>query len=120
MSFRPKFLLFSMVILLVAGCATAPKEEPAAPPPIPENPAILQAELDLEQAKNLNAEWIVRLNPGDESAQSLSKILDMAKQAQESGETDRATELAQKVIQFARLGINQATEQENAAPYYPQ
>ncbi|MBX2867061.1 MAG: hypothetical protein KTR18_00180 [Acidiferrobacterales bacterium] len=120
MSFHLKISLLSLLILLLTGCVSAPKEEIAEPEPIPENPAILQAEIDLAQAKTLNAEWRVRLNPGDAQTQNLSTILELAKQAHETGEADLATELAQKVTQFARLGIAQATGQQNVSPYYPQ
>ena len=120
MPFRHFFLYLSVIVLLLSGCATAPEKEPIAPPPVPQNPAILQAEIDLEKARSLEAEWNVRLNPGDAKTISLGQILSLAKQAQENGEIDRATKLAQQVIQFARLGTNQAVQQRNANPYYPQ
>ncbi len=51
---------------------------------------------------------------------TLTTILARAEAAQASGDVILATDLADKVSRFARLGLEQAASQEGAAPYYPQ
>lgn len=97
-------VLLSAVAALAAGCATAPKEQPAKPAPVakPAGPspaatqAIAEAEAALREAKALN--WIWR---------DTEKLLKKAKKAAEKGDNDKAIRLARKAKGQAELAVNQ-------------
>lgn len=120
MTFRSHFLVLAILVFGLAGCATNQKESSNEPAPIPENPAILQAEIDLNTAQRLVGEWRIRLRKNDPNTLNLSQILVMAQQEQAAGNIELATSLAQTVTRFAQLGINQANAEKAAQPYYPQ
>ena len=120
MLLRPLRILILAVVFSLAGCAVTEENVPTPPPePLP-NPAIVEAENDLAAAIALQAEWMVRLSPDEAETRSLSEILQQAKRAEENGDSETATSLARQVSRFARLGIDQARRQQNAAPFYPQ
>ncbi len=122
----PKRLIFLVLGLLVAGCASSPEklltdqQSDLAGSEIAENPAILQAEDDLQHARAQRAEWMVVESAISSHPVSLGEILDLARKKQQNGDQAGATLLAQKVSRFARLGISQALQQANAKPFYPQ
>ena len=120
MTFRPHFLVVVILVFGLVGCATNQKEAPVEPASVPENPAILQAKIDLSNAQSLVGEWRIRLKPNDPNTVNLSQILIMAEREQAAGNTELATNLAQTVMRFAQLGIQQATSQKSVQPYYPQ
>jgi len=120
MTIRPHILVFAILITGLVGCATNQEESAIEPDPVPENTAILQAEIDLNTAQSLVAEWRIRLEANAHNTVNLSQILIMAQEEQAAGNTELATKLAQTVSRFAQLGIDQATAQKSAQPYYPQ
>ncbi len=107
-------LLLSLVLALgLGGCASSsvPTVEPTLTP-------LARAVADLDEAKRLNAEWMVAnpLNP--EETVSLSRLLAMSRQYQLQEEHRLATFLAEEISKFAKLGIVQALGQANPTPYY--
>ncbi len=123
---RIHFLLLAL-FTLASGCASSPETAPASLPDVsltepefPENPAILQAEDDLQHARIQGAEWMVIESSMGNIPVSLAAILARAQEHQQNGNQADATRLAQKVSTFARLGIDQALQQANAKPFYPQ
>jgi hypothetical protein len=117
-SIRFTGLLLSLLLTACASRPELPVEQP--PPPITENPAIVTARADLSAARAAEAEWMV-LEPGvDKLPVTLGALLDEAEAADESGDSLRATELAEKVSRLARLALEQAAAQADAGPFYPQ
>ncbi len=95
-------------------------QELEKPTEIKENLAIVQATSDLEQARSMNAEWMVREESIHHHPVTLGQILERAQIAHEEGNDAEAIRLARIVSKFARLGLEQAREQATAAPFYPQ
>ena len=98
-------VLLTAVTALAAGCATAPKEQPAEPAPAAARPAgpspaatqaIAEAEAAIREAKALN--WIWR---------DTEKLLKKARKAAEKGDNDKAVKLARKAKGQAELAVNQ-------------
>jgi hypothetical protein len=123
MSLPSTLALCLTAVLLVAGCASKPdpvEQTPSEVVQVPDNPAILQAEANLEQAQLMHSEWMVREPSLDHRPLTLGQILGYARQKQEAGDTIEATRLANIVSKFARLGLQQAQWQRQAQPFYPQ
>lgn len=119
---RPLLLI---LMLLLQACASVP--EPVVPATsqsvdseIPENQDLVEAELALGQAKSQLAEWMVMESSISRHPVTLTNILRQASALQKEGKYAEASRLAHKVIQFARLGLQQILEQGNALPFYPQ
>jgi hypothetical protein len=113
--------------LLLTGCASSPgpklstdQQSALTESAATENPAIQEAEDDLQHARIQRAEWMVIESAISTHPVSLGEILDLAREKQRNGDQNGATLLAQKVSRFARLGIDQALQQANAKPFYPQ
>lgn len=124
MLFGHKILASMAIVLIITGCASQPTPSPDKDGgelvEIKENLAILQAQADLDQARSLNAEWMVREETIHHNPVALGEILARAKQAHQDGDEVEAIRLARIVSRFARLGLEQAKAQSNASPYYPQ
>ena len=90
------------------------------PPEIPSNPDITMAEANLERARLQLAEWTVLDTRSAGRRVPLSDLLELARQEQKNGNYPEASRLAKKVSRFALLGLQQALQQANARPYYPQ
>lgn len=112
-----------LLTLTLAGCVSVPepKTEPPADTVEPvENPAIVIARADLEAARALQAEWLVlepRIAP---LPVTLGEILAQAEAAHARGDSTLADSLAARVSRLSRLGRQQAMEQQEAAPFFPQ
>ncbi|MDH3280194.1 MAG: hypothetical protein OEQ18_03580 [Gammaproteobacteria bacterium] len=78
---------------------------------------VAQAEQEVKAAKEVGHEWKLIPNDGGRSA-SLTKLLESAKKAHAAGETEDAIKTTKRVIEAAKLGQQQAAEQQNAAPNY--
>jgi uncharacterized protein YceK len=117
-----KLLICIAIAAILSGCASRPdqEQEPEQPAEVEENLAIVQATADLEQARSLNAEWMVREESIHPHPVTLGQILEQAQMAQLEGHETEAIRLARIVSKFARLGVEQALEQATATPYYPQ
>lgn len=117
-----KLLICLAIAAIFSGCASQPEpeQEPEQPAEIKENLAIVQAKVDLEQARSMNAEWMVREKSIHPDPVTLGQILEQAQIAHLDGHETEAIRLARIVSKFARLGVEQALEQAAAAPYYPQ
>ena len=123
MSFPPKLALYLFSIMLVTGCTSKPElaeEESTKVVQITDNEDILQAETDLEQARQRHSEWMVREPALKHEPLPLGSILEYAKEKQAAGDTLEASRLAKKVSRFAHLGLEQALRQQQARPFYPQ
>lgn len=122
MQFGHKLLVVAVITFGVSGCASRPEPEPQTEQviEIKENLAIIQAQADLAEAREMHAEWMVREASIHRNPVTLGQILDHAQRAHQSGNEEEAIRLARLVSKFARLGIEQAKSQINAAPYYPQ
>jgi PBP1b-binding outer membrane lipoprotein LpoB len=123
MSLPFKLALCLTTVLLIIGCASKPdpsENTPSEVVQVPDNQAILQAETDLEQARGMLSEWMVREPSLDDQPLTLGQILGYARQKQEAGDVTEATRLANLVSKFSRLGLRQAQWQKEAGPFYPQ
>lgn len=109
------------LIVLLAGCVgTTPPGGAPAVATISANPEIVAAQATLERAQLQLAEWTVIETTIAEYPLPLSTLLKVAREKQRSGDYFEASRLAKKVSRFARLGLQQALQQANARPYYPQ
>ncbi|MGB5706773.1 MAG: hypothetical protein WBM41_08060 [Arenicellales bacterium] len=124
MFFGHKNLASMAIALTIAGCASQPTPSSDTDGgqlgEIEQNLAILQAQADLDQARSLNAEWMVREETVHHNPVTLGEILTRAQQAHQDGDEAEAIRLARIVSRFARLGLEQTKAQSNASPYYPQ
>ena len=122
MQFGHKLLLIILISMGIGGCASRSEPEPQTEESVEvkENLAIIQAQADLAAARDMNAEWMVREESIHQHPITLGRILDHAQLAHQAGNEEEAIRLARLVSKFARLGIEQAKSQINAAPYYPQ
>ncbi len=78
---------------------------------------LAEAEKELKAAQAVGHEW--KLIPsGGGSSKPLSKLLAAAKKAHEAGDNDKAMKIAKRVLEAAKLGQQQAAEQENISPHY--
>ena len=117
-----KLLVIVVIAIGVSGCASRTEPEPPAEPVVEvrENLAIIQAQADLAEAREMHAEWMVREASIHRNPITLGQILDHAQLAHQRGNEEEAIRLARLVSKFARLGIEQAKSQIDATPYYPQ
>ena len=108
--------------MILSGCASRiePELQTEQPTEIKENLAIIQAQADLTEARSMSAEWMVREPSIHQNPVTLGQILDHAQLAHQAGNEVEAIRLARLVSKYARLGVEQAKSQVNAAPYYPQ
>ncbi len=95
------------------GCASTSNT-----PQPPELAPMEQAILDLDEAKRLNAQWMVRNPFKPHESISLTQLLSLAVQYQLSEDHSTAIFLAQEVSKYAKLGIAQALSQPNPSPNY--
>lgn len=111
-----KLIIMGIGALMLAGCAQTPMTggDPAAELQV----IIKQAEDKLAMAQAANAEWRILDKATGGSAVDLSKILSLAKEKAEAGETDEARRLAEQVIKFSELGLEQAETQAGSGPIY--
>ena len=126
-----KYLIFILFMAVLAACETVPvvgqsdatrqgSAAVSAQGEIPANPAIDQAQSELERVKSMGSEWFVRLPDIGANPISLSGIMALALMFHKNGEAEKATEYAQIVSKFSQLVITQAHQQSDAQPFYPQ
>ncbi len=112
-----KHIMIGIGIAMLAGCAQGPMEYSSMGPGSVEG-TIGMAEQKLAMAKEMNSEWRVIDKATGGSAQDLSKLLQVAKEKAEAGDSEEAIRLAKRVIQFSELGVAQAKAQKGAMPQY--
>ncbi len=112
---KKSLVLIFCTAVLATGCTTANNDQSTSNS---DNPAIAQAEMDLMQAKKMKAEWRMLDKAIGKTAQDLSKALKKAKEIQAAGNVAEATRLAEKISDYARMGIAQAEQQKNAKPSF--
>ncbi len=81
--------------------------------------AIAEAEKELATTKKMGHEWQLIDKATGRNSQPLSKLLEAAKKARDSGDSAEAMRIADRVAETARLGQRQAKEQANAGPHFP-
>ncbi len=121
--------LTATALLGLAGCAgMESKEEMKSMPKAAMAPkadtasadkAIAMAEKELAAVKKAGHEWQLIDKATGGSSAPLSKLLDAGKKARANGDSAEAIRIANRVAGHAKLGQQQAQEQEKAGPYYP-
>jgi hypothetical protein len=115
--------LTATALLGLVGCAgMEAKEEMKSPTKASmtsADKAIAMAEKELAAVKKAGHEWQLIDKATGGSSQPLSKLLDAAKKARDNGDNAEALRIANRVVENAKLGQQQANEQSNAGPYYP-
>ena len=79
---------------------------------------ITQAEQDLKSAVQSSAVWRLVDKATGSGAVGIDKLLKLAKKKLDEGQDDEAERLATLVSWAAQLGIQQASGQEQAKPFY--
>ncbi len=85
-----------------------------------QNKSLGQAELDTVIAVKRGAEWRVRDRVTDNRAVNLRALLEIAQKMQQQGETAEAMRLALKISRIVALALQQADDNINVLPDYPQ
>ena len=79
---------------------------------------IIQAEQDLKSAAQSGAVWRLVDKATGSGAVGIDKLLKLAKKKLDEGHDEEAKRLATLVSWAAQLGIQQASEQNQAKPFY--
>ena len=80
--------------------------------------ALAKAASLVAQAKQVGGEWRLLDSATGSKAGSLSKLLAAAQDKAANGEDDEVIRIANKVIEAAMLGIEQAESQASVSPTY--
>ncbi len=110
-------------LLVLGGCQTSQTtEEIASDTQISDldNPWLSQAEQDVVMARDQGVEWRVRDVVTDNNAVNLSELLIIARELQLAGDNAEATRLSIKISQLVVLALQQANDNKNALPKYPE
>ncbi len=113
------FTLTTVALLGLYGCAGMDAQPESAAAMSPADDAIAEAEKELAVVKKLGHEWQLIDKATGRNSQPLSKLLEAAKKARESGDSAEAMRIAKRVAETSRLARQQAEEQANAGPHYP-
>ena len=114
-------ILIIMGLLLLGGCVGLENVDSSVKTiDHQQNQLLRQAELDTANAINRGAEWRVRDRITGNRAVNLSVLLELAQRMQQYGETAEATRLAIKISQLVAVALQQADDNSNALPRYPQ
>lgn len=108
---------------MLGGCQIAQKSEDSLSTEYAgsqENPWLEQAEQDVNLAIEQGVEWRVRHEIVNNNAVNLSELLKIARELQHSGNSDEATQLSMEISQLVVLALQQAHQNRNALPIYPQ
>lgn len=81
--------------------------------------AIAEAEKELKAAQKMVAEWKLIDKSTGGRAQDISKLLKVAKEAKAAGNDAEAARIAGRVKEAAMMAQQQAKDQANAMPHYP-
>ena len=81
--------------------------------------AIADAEKELKAAQKMVAEWKLIDKSTGGRAQNISKLLKVAKEAKAAGNDAEAARIAGRVKEAAMLAQQQAKDQANAMPHFP-
>lgn len=115
--------IFSIIaLLLLGGCSTLKNNGDSAVKITrnQQNEQLGQAELDTIIAINRGSEWRVRDRVTANRAVNLRVLLEIAQRLQEAGETAEATRLAIKISKIVVVALQQADDNMNVLPHYPQ
>ncbi len=117
-----RIIVIFIVIALLAGCGAVPDASNAAVKAAPkqQNKWLRQAEADTTMAIRRGAEWRVRDRVTAGKAVNLRTLLEIAQQMQQDGEIVEATRLAIKISRIVAIALQQADDNMNALPDYPQ
>ena len=110
-------------LVMLGGCQTTQKSEDnlsTEHASSQENPWLEQAEQDVNLVIEQGVEWQVRHVSADNGAVNLSELLKMARDLQQSGKSYGATQLSMEISQLVVLALQQAHDNRNALPIYPQ
>ena len=111
-----KHIITGLSALLLVGCLTAPPDQMAAS--AGPDAAIAEAEKALSMAKEMGAEWMLIDKATGSRAQSLTKLLSVAKEKAEAGEAEEATRIANRVTEISNIGVEAMKTQADAGPSY--
>jgi hypothetical protein len=120
-------LLALGMAVAVVGCIIQPVARPPSAPAaaVPAGPspaaraAIAEAEKALADVKMAGHEWRLIDKATGPDSETLTKLLDKAKELGGKGENDEAIRVARRVKDAAALGLQQAADSVNAKPFYP-
>lgn len=122
------FLIALGLGIAVAGCAGLPASKPAPVPPATTAPArpspaakaaLDEAERALTEVKRAGHEWRLIDPATGPDSETLTVLLDLAARLAARGEDGEAMRLAKRVQEAALLGLQQAADNANAGPRYP-
>ena len=114
-----KPLLIIIGLLFLSGCVST-DDSPVKITRNQQNEQLGQAELDTVMAINRGAEWRVRDRVTANRAVNLRVLLEIAQRLQEDGNTTEATRLAVKISKIVAVALQQADDNMNVLPRYPQ
>ncbi len=110
-------LVMVFVLLLLSACADT--ELPVKITRNQQNEQLKQAELDTLMAIRRASEWRVRDSVTENRAVRLRDLLEIAQKMQQDGETTEANRLAIKISKIVAAALQQADDNINALPRYP-
>ena len=114
---------FIIWITLVTGCESVQPLENhpiEAPEPVTRNLLLQPVELNLALAKESNLLWMVRDSATGGELVSVERLLFLARQYDESGDTVESERLATKVTQIIELAWEQDRMNKTISPNYPE
>lgn len=107
--------------IMLTGCATADshdKEKMAMDNAETGGGAIAQAQADLDAAIAVGAQWRIIDKATGSKAVDLNKLMGVAKEKAEAGETEEADRIAMRISETSKIAMEQQKRYAGTTPYY--